>query len=46
MLSLDYAFLTLLLATSVTGLLLLALRDTSAMGILLREQIESTENDS
>ena len=31
----DYAFLTLLFFTSLTGLLLLALRGTSAMGVLL-----------
>jgi citrate/tricarballylate utilization protein len=31
----DYALLTLLLLAAVTGLLLLALRDTAAMGILL-----------
>ncbi len=32
----DVSFLALLFATSLTGLLLLALRDTSEMGILLR----------
>jgi citrate/tricarballylate utilization protein len=31
----DVAFLVLLFATSLTGLLLLALRETSAMGALL-----------
>ena len=31
----DVAFLLLLLVTSLTGLLLLALRDTRAMGVLL-----------
>jgi citrate/tricarballylate utilization protein len=35
MLSMDHAFLALLLATSITGLLLLALRETGAMGSLL-----------
>jgi citrate/tricarballylate utilization protein len=31
----DWALLTLLLAAALTGLLLLALRDTQAMGVLL-----------
>ena len=35
MLGLDYAFLWLLVVTSATGLLLLALRDTDAMGAVL-----------
>jgi len=35
MLSMDVAFLVLLFLTSLTGLLLLALRETAAMGILL-----------
>ena len=35
MVAMDTAFLALLLATSVTGLLLLVLRDTAAMGTLL-----------
>jgi citrate/tricarballylate utilization protein len=35
MLNMDVAFLVLLLLTSLTGLLLLALRETSAMGTLL-----------
>ena len=35
MLSMDVAFLLLLFLTSVTGILLLALRETSAMGMLL-----------
>jgi citrate/tricarballylate utilization protein len=35
MLSMDVAFLVLLFATSLTGLLLLALRETPAMGTLL-----------
>lgn len=35
MLSMDVAFLVLLFLTSVTGMLLLALRETSAMGTLL-----------
>jgi citrate/tricarballylate utilization protein len=35
MLSMDVAFLVLLFLTSMTGLILLALRDTAAMGILL-----------
>lgn len=34
-LGMDYAFITLLFFTSLTGLALLALRETSAMGILL-----------
>ena len=34
--SMDVGFLTLLLLTSVTGLLLLAMRETNAMGALLR----------
>jgi citrate/tricarballylate utilization protein len=35
MLRMDVAFLLLLFLTSMTGLILLALRDTAAMGILL-----------
>jgi citrate/tricarballylate utilization protein len=35
MLNMDVAFLVLLLLTSLTGLLLLALRETAIMGILL-----------
>jgi citrate/tricarballylate utilization protein len=35
MLSMDVAFLVLLFLTSLTGMLLLALRETSAMGTLL-----------
>jgi citrate/tricarballylate utilization protein len=35
MLNMDMAFLMLLLLTSLTGLLLLALRETPAMGIML-----------
>jgi citrate/tricarballylate utilization protein len=35
MLNMDIAFIVLLLLTSLTGILLLALRETSAMGILL-----------
>ena len=35
MLSMDVAFLVLLFSTSLTGLLLLAFRETSAMGTLL-----------
>ena len=35
MLRMDVAFLLLLFLTSITGLILLALRDTAAMGILL-----------
>ena len=35
MVRMDVGFLVLLLATNLTGLLLLALRETAAMGILL-----------
>jgi citrate/tricarballylate utilization protein len=35
MMSMDVAFLVLLFLTSLTGMLLLALRETSAMGTLL-----------
>ena len=35
MASMDVAFLLLLFLTSLTGLLLLALRETAAMGVLL-----------
>jgi citrate/tricarballylate utilization protein len=35
MLNMDIAFLLLLFLTSITGLILLVLRDTAAMGILL-----------